>query len=90
LRGVRSSRLMLARNCDLCLLASASSLVLDFFKQLDIFDGDHRLVGEGGDQLDLSSNHSAHQLRVPSFLEHFPLRMKRNLGFGSSWRIHWV
>ena len=23
-------------------------------------------------------------------LEHFPLRMKRNLGFGSSWHIHWA
>jgi tripartite-type tricarboxylate transporter receptor subunit TctC len=27
---------------------------------------------------------------INDILEHFPLRMKRNLGFGSSWHIHWA
>jgi SAM-dependent methyltransferase len=27
---------------------------------------------------------------TPKQLEHFPLSMKRNQRFGSSWRIHWV
>ena len=55
LSGVRSSWLMLARNCDLCWLAicELAALVLDLVEQPHVLDRDHRLVGEGGDQLDL-------------------------------------
>ena len=40
-------RLVLAR------LGELAALVLDFVEQPHVLDGDHRLVGEGGDQLDL-------------------------------------
>jgi hypothetical protein len=40
-------RLPLAR------LRELAALVLDFIEQADVFDGDHSLVGEGGEQLDL-------------------------------------
>ena len=55
LSGVRSSWLMLETNCDLFSLAicELSVLVLDFVEQPHVLDGDHRLVGEGRDQLDL-------------------------------------
>ena len=38
---------MLARDFEL------AALVLDFLEQPHVLDGDHSLVGEGGDQLDL-------------------------------------
>ena len=55
LSGVRSSWLMLETNCDLFSLAicELSVLVLDLVEQPHVLDRDHRLVGEGGDQLDL-------------------------------------
>ena len=40
-------RLVLAR------LGELAALVLDFVEQPHVLDRDHRLVGEGGDQLDL-------------------------------------
>ena len=40
-------RLVLAR------LRELPALVLDFVEQPHVLDSDHRLVGEGGDQLDL-------------------------------------
>ena len=57
LSGVRSSWLMLARNCDLCWLANSqlAALVLDLVEQARILDRDHRLVGEGGGEIDLRS-----------------------------------
>jgi hypothetical protein len=56
LSGVRSSWLMLARNCDLCLLATSSwALVLDLVEQPHVLDRDDSLVGEGRGQLDLPS-----------------------------------
>src|SRR5262249_6509193 len=65
LSGVRSSWLMLARNCDLCSLASASCrLLLDFVEQPHVFDGNHRLVGEGFDQLDLLVGKRPHDSAV--------------------------
>ena len=53
--GVRSSWLMLARNCDLCWLAlrELPTLVLDFVEQAHVLDCDGRLVGESRYQLDL-------------------------------------
>ena len=47
--GVRSSWLMLARNCDLCWLATSScgALLLDLAEQARVLDRDGRLVGEG-------------------------------------------
>ena len=55
LSGVRSAWLMLARNCDLCSLANWSCRFLSwiFVEQAHVLDRDHRLVGEGGEQLDL-------------------------------------
>jgi hypothetical protein len=52
---VRSSWLMLAGNCDLCLLASGelAALVLDLVEQPHVLDRDDRLVSEGRRQLDL-------------------------------------
>ena len=49
LSGVRSSWLMLARNCDLCWLASCElpALVLDLREQARVLDRQHRLRGEG-------------------------------------------
>jgi hypothetical protein len=50
----RGSWLMLARNCDLCSLASASCLLLSWFSRTAArFDHDRRLVGDGLNQLDL-------------------------------------
>ena len=48
LSGVRSSWLMLARNCDLCWLAicKLAALVLDLREQARILDRQHRLGGE--------------------------------------------
>src|SRR6202048_902318 len=47
LSGVRSSWLILARNCDLCWLASASCRLLSWVssKQTRVLDLDHWLVG---------------------------------------------
>ena len=54
LSGVRSSWLMLARNCDLCCrLRELATFVLNFLKQSYVLDGDCRLVGESLDQHDL-------------------------------------
>ena len=55
LSGVRSSWLILARNCDLCWLATSSWRLLSWISsnKPHILDGDHRLVGEGGEQADL-------------------------------------
>ena len=48
LSGVRSSWVMLARNCDLCWLASElPALLLDLAEEARVVDRDHRLVGEG-------------------------------------------
>ena len=46
--GVRSSCDMLARNCDLCWLAtsSCSPLLLDLLEQPRVLDREHRLAGE--------------------------------------------
>jgi hypothetical protein len=41
------ARLVLACLCEL------TALVLDFLEQADVFDGDHRLVGESLNQLNL-------------------------------------
>ena len=63
LSGVRSSWLMLARNWDLCWLAifELPALVLDFVEQPHILDGNHRLIGERGDQLDLLVGERSHR-----------------------------
>ena len=54
LSGVRSSWLMLARNCDLCWLASASWRLLSSISlnSCAFSDRQHRLRGEGLEQLD--------------------------------------
>src|SRR5215510_10118067 len=60
--GVRSSWLILARNCDLCWLAISrlAALVLDFLEQADVLDGYCRLVGKGGDKRNLLIGERAH------------------------------
>ena len=61
-------RLVLAR------LRELAALVLDFVEQAHVLDGDHRLVGEGGDQLDLLVGEGPHgpayqhQIRRSAFL----------------------
>ena len=51
-------RLVLAR------LRELPALVLDFVEQPHVLDRDHRLVGEGGDQLDLLVGERAHRLAL--------------------------
>src|SRR5262245_66509523 len=46
-RGGEKARLVLA-----C-FRKLPAFFLDFVEQADVFDGDHRLVGKSGDQLDL-------------------------------------
>src|SRR6516225_7769596 len=54
LSGVRSSWLILARNCDLCWLASSSWRLLSWISSNSrTFSIDRGLIGEGRDQLDL-------------------------------------
>ena len=48
-------RLVLARICEL------AALVLDFVEQPHVLDRDHRLVGEGRDQLDLLVGERPHR-----------------------------
>ena len=53
-------RLVLAR------LGKLAALVLDFVEQPNVLDRDHRLVGEGGDQLDLLVGEGCTTLRSES------------------------
>ena len=48
----------------LACLRELAALVLDFVEQPHVLDGDHRLVGEGGDQLDLLVGEWPHRARV--------------------------
>ena len=64
--GVRSSCDMLARNSDLCRLATSScpALVLDLVEQAHVLDGDHGLVGECLHERDLFVRERAHEVRA--------------------------
>ena len=66
LSGVRSSWDMLARNSDLCRSAISSCSVFSrsSLEQAHVLDGDHRLVGEGPEQLDLLLQEGAGPGRV--------------------------
>ena len=78
--GVRSSWDMLARNCDLCWLASASWRVrlLELLEQPGVLDGDDGLVGERLQQRDLPSVNGLHLLRaMPSDADRLALTHER-------------
>ena len=64
LSGVRSSWLMLARNCDLCSLAicELAALLLDLAEQPRVLDRQHRLRGERLQQLDRALRELARRL----------------------------
>src|SRR5262249_53819128 len=68
LSGVRSSWLMLARNCDLRSLASASCRLLSwiFIEQTHVLDRDSGLVGKGHHQLNLPVCECPHRVSCQS------------------------
>src|SRR5436190_4666588 len=68
LSGVRSSWLILARNCDLCWLGlgELAALFLNFIKQPHVLDGNHRLIGEGGRDFDVLVDERPYGVPAPT------------------------
>ena len=86
LSGVRSSWLMLERNCDLCWLAISqlTALFLNFVEQPHVLDRDRRLIGEGADQLDLLFGEGPHLgARQRQYTDRNALAQHRNAKYGA-------
>ena len=75
---------MLARNCDFCWLRLLHKLATSSLGSrtmvAHVLDGDHRLIGEGGDEVDLLfGERSHHRSRQRNHTDWRPLTQKRYL-----------